>query len=259
MVERDIKTNHLRRFVRLLTIIFLGVFILLCNSCGGGDDSVDTTTTLPDPTGIWIGAGTYRQIGIIGNSGHNVNIVNFIGDSQLRGSILPAESGEISSSTLSNFTYAGDLTSIFYVTSGTVVPKDRITASYETSYGGDLSLDLQYDSSLTERPASLGIISGIWSDIAGTYAITITIDSAGNISGSDTDGCAYTGTVSVPNASVNIYRVNFVINGCRYMPDGVGQAMLTDTTTQNDTLVLAITGHTAALATKSFVRELTRQ
>jgi hypothetical protein len=252
------KTKHSRDFIRLIAAISLGTISILCSSCGGSG-SGDTPVTLPNPMGIWIGAGAYRQLGIISNSGSHVNIIYFIGDSQLRGSMGTSESGEIVSSTLFSFIYTGDIGSAYYLVNGTLVPKETIVASYETFTGSELTLDMQYDSLLTERPASLDIISGIWSDTAGTYSITITIDSGGNIFGSDTEGCTYTGSISVPNSSVNIYRVNFVISGCRYMPDGEGQAILIDTTTQNDTLVLAITGHTAALATKSFVRELTRQ
>lgn len=246
-----------------LIIIFLSLIIgaaVALHSCSDSDDEAPVLDD--DINGIWIDPN--HGVGIISNYGWDVNIVKLLnsrlyGDTQLRGRIL-SRSGEIYDSILSLFRETGDLAYVYYmVSNGTVVPKEKISAIYENAYVGELTLDMQYDSFLTERPASLDLIGGIWGYTDGTYTITISIDAEGNIFGSDTDGCTYSGDTTISDPSINIYRVNFNISVCMSMPAGKGQAILMDTTTQNDTLLLAVTGKIAALSTKSFVKRLIRQ
>lgn len=255
----SIKFNRKLRLTIILVSLLIGVFAVL-DSCSDSDD--ETPVLDDDINGIWLDAN--HGIGIISNYGWDVNVVKLVndrlyGDTQLRGRIL-SRSGEVYDSFLSLFRDNGDLAYVYYmVGNGSVVPKEKISVIYENTYVGELALDMQYDSYLTERPASLELVGGIWSYTNDAYTISMTIDEEGNIFGSDTYGCTYSGDTSIPNPSINIYRINFIISGCLSMPAGKGQAILMDTATQNDTLLLAVTGKIAALSTKSFVKRLTRQ
>lgn len=53
--------------------------------------------------------------------------------------------------------------------------------------------------------ASLDTVKGNYSTIDAETSIAIDID--GILSGSDTDGCQYSGNVTVPNSSVNVYKL----------------------------------------------------
>ena len=132
--------------------------------------------------------------------------------------------------------------------------------STTTGTQGELVLDMKYDAFLTERPASLDLISGIWSYTNPYYTVALTIDAQGDLFGSDTDGCTFSGSLSIPHASINIYKITFSKSGCDSTPsmsEGRGQALLMDSTNINDTLIMAITRTVSTSA--SMVLRLTRQ
>lgn len=236
--------------------LFLSMALISCGGGGGSDDeSFDD-----DVNGIWEenASGTF---GIISYNGSFVDIIHgYAGHLNGR---LYSRDGVIYDSILTRF-WAGIIHSIWYSTDGTVIPKDTIDVTYETqltvpSTTDPLHLVMHY-SSLSERPSSLSIINGIWSRTQGDYTVTITINNDGSIFGSDTYGCTYAGTISIPDARLNIYTIYLDKSGCSsYLQDGRGQGILMDTISMNDTLLLSIKRRTEPSATDSIVMELSRQ
>lgn len=90
-------------------------------------------------------------------------------------------------------------------------------------------------SELYERASSLGLTSGVWSytELAsggGVYTVTLTVDSNGELFGSDTDGCVFTGRIDIINSDYNAYRATASVSSCGEL-DGnyTGLAYLSDT------------------------------
>ena len=188
-----------------------------------------------------------------------MNIVSFIGDSQLSGRIL-VNDGEIYDSLVSLYGIDGSYRYFCGNTDSTFNYQDSININYSCPFSSDINLSLIYDKDLTERSSSLSLVSGIWSYSDGSgYTITLTVDDGGIFNGSDTSGCLYSGDLAVKDESINIYRVRLDQSGTpygcsRYIPNATGQGILMDTTSSNDTLVIAVTG---ALASR--VEKLARQ
>lgn len=256
----------LSRPLAFLLVVLLGIASII----GSGDDLTcegDECILDDDINGIWID-NISSDIAMISDYGWEVNIVGSSGDEQLAGRIL-ARDGEVYDSFLSAYYTDGRLRTVYSLINGTVSSKEAIDIVYN-SYnnpegGGDLSLNLRYDAGLTDKASSLILVSGNWSysDSVG-YSLTLTIDEQGLLTGSDTSGCLYSGNLSVKDAAINIYQLQFTQSGThsgcsQYMPAGQGQGMLMDTVSSNDTLIIAVTGKIAALASASIVFRLTRQ
>jgi len=60
--------------------------------------------------------------------------------------------------------------------------------------------------------ASLDTVKGNYSTIDAETSIAIDID--GLLSGSDTNGCQYNGNVTVPDSSVNVYKLILEVSSC---------------------------------------------
>jgi hypothetical protein len=234
-------------------ILAISILIVLSSCSGSGSDEVPVLDD--DINGVW--RDSSGSIGIISYNGSFVNIVGpvvqFVGDMRSR-------DGDIYESTLTGFGASGDMGSIYFLENGSAIPKERINANYCSSscdsiYSSNFTFDLLYDSSLTERTASINLISGLWNYALRDYIFTLTINKEGGMSGTDTNGCVYSGTISIPDASINTYKINLTVSGC-YSPGGsaYGQAILMDSTNFNDTLLLAARTHN-----KSILFQLTRQ
>lgn len=252
-----IYSEHIIRRI-ILSISLITILYSLVSCFHSSDDSVVILDD--DINGIWIDDN--RGIGIISDYGRNFNIVSLHTsqeNSQYRGDIH-SRSGVIHDSFISSYRSDGSLGYVYYLDNGTAVPKENINVVYEDRFMNTIVLDMTYDSLLTERPSSLDLISGIWSYTNPYYTVTLTIDTQGHLFGSDTDGCTFSGSLSIPHVSINIYEVKFSKSGCDSPPsmsEGKGQAILIDSTNLNDTLIMAITRTVSTSA--SMVFRLTRQ
>lgn len=90
-----------------------------------------------------------------------------------------------------------------------------------------------------EQGSDLADLEGNYSDARPGYSETVTIDDAGNLTGSNSYGCTYTGTFSIINADINDYGVTLTLRNCE--DDDMnrtyhGHAMLTES---NDILLFA--------------------
>jgi fermentation-respiration switch protein FrsA (DUF1100 family) len=100
--------------------------------------------------------------------------------------------------------------------SGTIDPEYRMRASYDVDDEDDGYFDLYSVPSLYRRGISL-------EDIAGSYDLgnlvsqesgSATLLSNGKFTGSDSDGCDYSGTLTVPDEQFNLLQVTFKVTDC---------------------------------------------
>lgn len=99
--------------------------------------------------------------------------------------------------------------------SGTIAERTNITG-FATSTRGNETFSLTYQAAAYEQPSSLLLIAGDYQAVAGALS-SFSIGSDGVITASDGTGCSFTGVVSVPNASFNLYRINGS-NACPGLP-----------------------------------------
>jgi hypothetical protein len=91
---------------------------------------------------------------------------------------------------------------------------DFIAGSEIEMYGTTgTDLEWQYDAEVSTYDATLSLLKGSYQFSDGT---TLIIDVNGNLSATNVSipGCEITGTVSIPNAAVNIYVLDLNLSGC---------------------------------------------
>ena len=250
--------------------LVLNCFLIF--SCGGGgggsSSSLPSTPTTPTVTqthaGFWIGTftsnvlhSTYDVTGLIAETG----LANFASTST-----LAQYSGVISVIGNSN-SFSGNVTAYAPVgetfpdgstvgivsVSGTFTGQGAISGTY-SGVGDSGTFSLTY-SGLYNRPSSFAAIAGTWEGPVQVYTNTVTVGPSGNIIGSSTAGCSYSGNVGIIDPTYFAYNVNFSIINCG-LESGtyIGLAALTDTVTANDTLLIEVSDPSF-----SFVASLTRQ
>ena len=242
--------------------------IAIVFSIGNGKSFSDTFLPGEQISGLWKGTVTINDSKVSDVLGLLDQYDNFSiildGDGLLDGYLRVLTSGDIDRnfSFLSWFGYTGRLVDTFGYDQGSMIPRSSITATLSNGnpfIEQNISLNLTFDQSYY-RSSSFALISDSWVYKLGTYILNITIDSNGNLQGSDTYGCSYSGNLSILNANYNLYRVDIDIHSC--YPSTVstrGLATLTDTYEKNDTLIYAVTGYVAPLARHAFTEQLTRK
>jgi len=198
--------------------------------------------------GIWTGTITSDMdmmavpIGaIIAETGESVFFIDDQGD-QLAGPI--EVSGNFFDSTVNAYAAEGDI-----FPDGTSFGSLLLRGLVETGVSLDLSYDgvgdtgaiiLAYDPSY-EDGSALATVEADWSfDDGAGNTLDISIDAAGAITGSDSEGCAYTGTVAIIDAAANAYDVSVSLAGCPSAGDYAGLASVLQTAVPDDTLVVGV-------------------
>lgn len=211
---------------------FIALSVLFLVGCGGGDGSggLISNTSLD---GVWEGTFveegvTYDLQGLIYEN--RLYAFSGEGDTLLEGRLY--SKGSLLSGTIEIYEIDGwflDQVSV----SGSVNERQKIKG--KTSSGS--TFDLTYSKTF-DRSSSLALVAGIWSSTLGYDTTTITIQNDGTLDGSDSDGCYYSGKVSTPNTSKNIYRLNLTISNCGELNGPVaGYATLSDFSAINDSLI----------------------
>ena len=102
------------------------------------------------------------------------------------------------------------------VLDGTVSERDRLFGDYSGDDQGFFGLDY---SDNYERASSLDQASGIWTfDMASSggalYNVTLSIDPNGQLFGTDTNGCVFSGELSIIDSRYNAYKVIVSMSSC---------------------------------------------
>lgn len=243
---------------------FILVALILIQGCSSGGDSTPIldatpTPTVPitnaDATGVWKGTitedgvGTFSLTGII--TGDKLRFISEPGGIVYAGFISVKSNGFFSTIvSIAHFDGSAFGTSTLI---GTVTSKSTISGTFRSSTGAGGSFSLSYDI-VTDKGSSLAITDGNWTETSGGLTSTISIVSTGALTGSDTSGCVYLGTVSEIDPSVNIYNLSLGISSCGvYDSNYVGYIVMSDTVSTNDTLYFVINNSRFIL-----INELTR-
>lgn len=187
--------------------------ILSLAACGG--ESTDTTNDQPTPlpvpevmpTGLWEGTVNYSN----GTSSEAYALIapdgeaRFIADGEQAKLQITQEGGKFTA-TIKSFGTMSDTG-----TASGELSKNTFTG--EANFNGSVTSNFSFEKSpYSSDGASLDIIKGNYTNT--NFSSSIAIDADGLISGSDTLGCQYNGNISVPDSSVNVYKVTFTVSSC---------------------------------------------
>jgi hypothetical protein len=206
-------------------VVLLGVLVG-CGGGGGGGGIAPPVIEDELSDGIWSGLFTSivdsTASGVIGAVSVQ-NEAQFVaaGISERHYAGVLATAGNVLIGTLSiyrgkdgPFFGAGGLDSIDI--DGTTTSRARLSGDFSGDDEGQFGLnyDPVYDSG-----SSLATTAGIWeysepSAAGPQYTVTLDIDAAGAIFGTDSSGCTYSGQVDLVDGAFNVYDVSFEISSC---------------------------------------------
>lgn len=218
--------------------LFVAVAVAVLGACGGGGgggSSGAAPAISNSIAGYYAGNFTQNSVvydteGAVSTNGRGV----FASDSASRiyAGALPT-SGTAVTSTLraydiaysNSYSVVGEF-STTAAFSGTVSPRVSITGT-STSAGQSASVNLGFSAAVTDQPASLSVIAGTYRgvDADAGDSFTLTLATNGAVTGSDSDGCTYTATLTAPSAAVNVYELNSVSIACPDQPTQVGTGL----------------------------------
>jgi hypothetical protein len=222
-----------------LMLIAASLALTSCGGGGGGDSSKTSgagptappATTAATTPGVWKGSivstttgQTSSVVALTGADGHSAWMTT---DGRVWSGQVPM-TGDHFDTTFSGHMYDGvhfpDGTNhgtasmkIDHHTASTT--SGRYTGSGDT---GTFNMSL---SPMWDRPASLGTVAGVYTrSTSNGYTMTMTVSANGQLNASDSRGCLVNGTVGVPDAAHNMYRINATVTSCGAL-DGVYQGM----------------------------------
>jgi hypothetical protein len=207
--------------------VVLGVAVFVA-SCGGNDGAL-APPSLPtqSPSGIWIGPFTST---VDASVSQTLGVVSRDNDVQLVAGAVSARHFA------GNFSTDGDLLTgtlnVYLGRQGPFVGFDGIqsisvdgTVSENDGLFGDYSGDedqgrfnLNY-LGIYDNSSSLELTAGTWSFVGASasgplYTVVFDIDINGNLFGSDSAGCIYSGRVSLIDEQFNAYAATFNVTDC---------------------------------------------
>ncbi len=222
-------------FTRTVSIVATVMAAMLLGACGGGGGSATGPTppattgaptatppaTTATTTGVWKGTidstTTGQSSPVIALTGANGQSVWMTTDGRVWSGEMP-HSGASFNATFAGHMYDGthfpDGTnhgtwSFMFDHLATTATDGRFTGS------GDAGTFQMEMNPMWNRPASLGEVAGVYTRSTSTgYTMTMTVSSNGQMSASDSRGCVFGGTVSVPDATHNMYRVDATVSSC---------------------------------------------
>ena len=209
---------------KIVGSIALTLALLAISACGGGSSDSGGSVTQPppaadqDPGGIWFGTvfnstlgQSWEIIGITLSSGESRYIdsrgTQYISSHTVDGNTFSGTSFAVAAL---GTTFIDGSTTTTGSTSGTIVERSRVSATYSVGTGEQGTIELFYDSTY-ERSSSLAKMSGTWTD---PQRNTFTVEANGSIFGQDGFGCVYTGNVSIIDPLYNVYRLTINVTNC---------------------------------------------
>jgi len=194
-------------------VTLLSVSLVACGGGGGSDESAPVIVVEPVdvmPIGLWQGnvtadGVTVDVVGMVAPSGE-ARFLSADGEQDrfklnIDGGSYTADgvAYDIDGFFLGNITVSGEYTSTEI--SGTAKVDSVITSTFSLTIADE-----------SKNGASLSTVSGNYVNF--DQSASIAIDADGVLSGSDDEGCVYTGSVSVPESSVNVYSLSMDVSSC---------------------------------------------
>jgi len=190
-------------------------------ACGGGYGE-SNVSSLPQSTatsaeGFWRGTTPTRRTvgGLVLDDGSYWVFYTARGDPNLLAGLVQgtgtSHSGSFCSSNTGDFNVEG--VGILTATMrGTYVQKNSFNGTIAYRRGGTSSFTSTYNPDY-ERVPNVNVMVGSYSGrLATSQTVTVTVSSAGTLSGHSTDGCTFTGSFS-PRAKGNVFNVAVTFGG----------------------------------------------
>ena len=221
-------------------ILLLCVAFLL-SACGGGGGSGSAVspppppppppTTNESPAGIWEGTFTstvfnqVEQVLGVATSQGDIRFVSIDSGSQFFGQVVvsgDAISGSLRAVSLAGGQFAGGPASGTVNIEGTLSTRNSISGTF-IGVGDEGTFSLTFNN-LYDQDSSIPMVQSHWSAPEtifkillpglGTAPIGLAIQDTGDFSGADTDGCDYSGLISILDPDFNIYDVALTVSSC---------------------------------------------
>ena len=194
--------------MKLLTGALTLSLLFGCGGSGSGDSKADEKM----PQGVWLGSlessSGFTDHGLLALIAPKGELRFFTSSGEHLSGRFKLNGNELSANTASfntqgvfeamskvSGTYTSEKIALEHVKSGALLDKIKLTYS-----------------ALSDNAA-------MFSRLKGTYAsdddtISLVFDNDGDITGSDANGCVYNGATSIPNDTINIYRMSLDIDSC---------------------------------------------
>lgn len=227
-------------------VTLISVVSLTLSGCGGGGGDGRVAAADPETSNPSVMNGIYWGTGNESNFGA-FELIAFVQDGELyaisdtgvgyRGSLSVDNDQKSYQSKLDLY----DLdNSKFDAASaeGSFEPKAKFTGRYDRSSGVTGNFEATYSADAYEQSSSLEKVSGVWTEITTSASNSVTINSNGEIYGTDSDGCVYSGNIATPDTSRNLYNVDFQIENCGNVNGGYSGLAATGSDSSGDWLTL---------------------
>jgi hypothetical protein len=240
--------------IGLYMLFVLGFLSIIATGDGGEDVQLlpPPPAAPPSPSGLYDGQFTSTVTGlpvatnVAAIVSEDLNAHIFGGDLHYAGTV--ATDGDVLSGTLTQF--LGRQAGFFGVDGTRNITLDGSIDT--TGLFGDYSgaddegrFNLNY-LSLYEQSSSLDLASGVWTFSEApsggfVYTVTLTIDSDGDLFGSDTAGCIFSGQLNIIDETRNAYGVTASVTACgEFDGDYTGLAHSFDFGAPNNSVRLSI-------------------
>ena len=194
--------------------------LLLVAGCGGGGGDSPPPPVASSAEGLYSGTTTTGRTitGLVLDDGTYYVLYSPVGSSTAIAGVVQgngtSNAGTFSSGNARDFNLEG-LGVLSATVSANYVAKQSLNGAVSYSAGGTTSFSSTYDANYETVPslaALAGTFTGQVASSAGTENATVTVSSAGAISGSGASGCAVSGSAS-PRPRGNIFNISLTFGG----------------------------------------------
>jgi hypothetical protein len=234
-----------------LKLVSFAVSAAILSACGGGSSGSDgspssgsppPTATAPATAGVYKGTITSTTtnaqpvpvIALTGPDGHSAWMT---ADGRVWSGQIPQTGSRFEAS------FSGHMYDGLHFPDGTnhgtwsMTVDHRATGMTGQFHGsGDTGSFAMELSPMWNRTGSMSTAAGVYTRTTSSgYAMTMTIGANGQITGQDTRGCVFNGTVTVPDPTHNLYRLEAAVSSCGAL-DGpyTGMGTLVDADAMRD-------------------------
>lgn len=201
---------------KLFSLIVVLSSLTACSSDGGDDG----TGVLPDNSllnGIWTGTASSNDPRA---ETADIYALAYNGDAIVRGKTSTSRSFDAGTYALISNTFVMNLEgydtsgvvpeTVYSTLQGTYSTKSSMNGTYTNSTGDSGGFSLVYQN-IYERSSSLNTIAGNWLGGSGEQLF---IAADGSFTGGDSLSCTWNGTVSIIDATINLYDVSMSFTTC---------------------------------------------
>lgn len=231
--------------LKLSWVVLVVVLVGICSCGGGGGSSDGGTTAQVNANGIW--SGTFIETGYgtfdIDVLTYNGEIIGISQDADIIYRGTYSVSGSTMTATVNDYEIGGGYLATTTL-SISVVEQSTMSGSFSTSYNSTGTISVSFDDTYN-RSSSLSTIAGTWTYNVTGYSSTTTINDQGEVSGTNSDGCVITGTVTLLDTTHNLYALDIEASSCGSLNGTYdGLATLQDDATEIDTLTYCVSSDT---------------